>query len=46
MQPSFQRLTDAQWEFIKHFVNWQRKRELDLRDVFNAILFVTRTGIQ
>ena len=27
-------------------MNWQRKRELDLRDVFNAILFVTRTGIQ
>ena len=46
MQLSFQQLTDAQWEFIKHFLNWQRKRKLDLRDVFNAILFVTRTGIQ
>jgi len=46
MQSSYQRLTDAQWEFIKHFFNWQRKRKLDLREIFNAILFVTRTGIQ
>jgi transposase len=46
MQSSFQRLTDAQWEFIKHFLNWQRKRELNLRDIFDATLYVTRTGIQ
>ena len=46
MQSSYQRLTDAQWEFIKHFLNWQRKRAIDLRDVFDAILYVTRTGVQ
>ena len=42
MQSSYQRLTDAQWEFIKHFLDWQRKRKLDLQEVFDATLLVTR----
>jgi len=42
----YERLTDAQWEVIKQFLNWQRKRELSLRDVFDAILYVTRSGGQ
>ena len=46
MQAQFERLTDGQWEVIKPFVNWQRKRKLDLRDVFDAILWLTRTGAQ
>lgn len=46
MQAKFDRLTDSQWEFIKEFLNWQRKRQLDLRDVFDAILYITRTGVQ
>ena len=46
MQPKFKRLTDDQWEVIKLFLDWQRKRTLELREVFDAILFVTRTGIQ
>ena len=46
MQPKYERLTDDQWEVIKHYVNWQRKRQLDLRDVMDAILYITRTGIQ
>lgn len=46
MQPQFQRLTDDQWEVIKVFLNWQRKRKHDLREVFNAILWITRTGSQ
>ena len=46
MQSQFERLTDDQWEGIKVFFNWQRKRGLDLREVFNAILFVARTGLQ
>jgi len=46
MQPKFERLTDDQWEVIKLFLNWQRKRKIDLREVFDAILFITRTGIQ
>lgn len=40
------RLTDGQWEVMKQFVNWQRKREIDLRDVMDAILWITRTGTQ
>lgn len=46
MQTSYTRMSDAQWEIIKHFLDWQRKRQLDLREIFNAILYVGRTGIQ
>ena len=46
MQPQFERLTDDQWEGIKVFLNWQRKRKYDLREIFNAILWITRTGSQ
>lgn len=46
MQTKFEPLTDDQWEVIKHFVNWKRKREINLRDVFNSILWLTRTGVQ
>lgn len=46
MQTQFERLTDGQWEIIKLFLDWQRKREIDLRDVFDAILSLTRTGTQ
>lgn len=46
MQAKFELLTDDQWEVIKHFVNWKRKRKINLRDVFNAILWITRTGVQ
>jgi hypothetical protein len=46
MQPQYERLTDDQWEVIKHFLNWQRKRKLDLLQIMDAILFITLTGIQ
>ena len=46
MQAQYERLTDDQWEVIKPFVNWQRKRELSLRDVFDGILWISRTGAQ
>jgi transposase len=46
MQPKYERLTDDQWEVMKQFVNWQRKRKVDLRAIFDAILFITRTGLQ
>ncbi len=46
MQAQFQCLTDDQWEVIKHFLNWQRKRDIDLREVFNAILWITKIGGQ
>jgi hypothetical protein len=44
MQPQYQRLTDNQWEVIKQYLNWQRKRTLSLRDIVDAILY--RTGLQ
>ena len=46
MQKQYAPLTNNQWKVIKQFLNWKRKRKLNLRVVFNAILYVTRTGIQ
>lgn len=46
MQKRYRPLTDNQWQVIKPFLNWQRKRKLSLRRIFNAILYITRTGIQ
>jgi len=46
MQPQFERLTDGQWEGMKVFLKWQRPRKYDLREILNAILWITRTGTQ
>jgi transposase len=40
MHIQFERLTDSQWEVIKEYLPTQRKRKLDLREVFNAILWI------
>jgi putative transposase len=42
----FKELTEIQWQFIKPLVTTQRKIKKDLRIVINAILFITRTGVQ
>jgi putative transposase len=43
-------LTDEQWEVIRPFMPAEkkrgRKREVDLREVINAILYMSRTGCQ
>ncbi len=46
MHIQYERLTDSQWEVIKEYLPIKRKRQLDLREVFNAILWITRTGSQ
>lgn len=46
MQPQFERLTDYQWQVIEHFLNSPRKRKHDLRQIMDAILWLTRTGCQ
>lgn len=46
MTTQYERLTDGQWEVIKEFLPIKRKRKLDLREVFNAILWIARTGAQ
>ena len=46
MQRRYTPLTNNQWKVIKQFLNWKRKRTLSLRRVFDAILFITRTGCQ
>lgn len=33
MQTKYTRLTNSQCEVVKEFLNWQRKRSLDLRNV-------------
>lgn len=39
-------INDSQWEFIKGILNTQRKRKHSLRDIFNAILYMLKTGCQ
>ena len=42
-------LTDSQWQNIKNQLDakiWQRKRKYPVRVIINAILYVTKTGIQ
>ncbi len=46
MVTHFTELTDSQWEVMKVVLNCQRKRKHDLRAILNALLFVTRTGLQ
>lgn len=46
MQTKWTRLTDNQWELMKDYVDWQRKRVLNLRDVLDAIFYIVRTGTQ
>lgn len=46
MQKQYNRLTDSQWEIIKEYLDYQRKRQLNLRDVLDAIFYIVRTGIQ
>lgn len=46
MTTRYERLTDSQWKVIKDFLPVQRLRTLDLRDIFDAILWITRTGSQ
>lgn len=46
MHTQYERLTDGQWEVIKEYLPIKRKRRLDLREVFNAILWIARTGAQ
>ncbi len=39
-------LTDSQWEAIKSIFNVKRKRKHSIREIFNAILYVVKTGCQ
>lgn len=46
MTAQYERLTDGQWKVIKEYLPVQRKRRHDLRVIFDAILWITRTGSQ
>src|SRR5215469_9703282 len=40
-------LTDKRWQFIKKTLNIQeRKRKHDLREIWNAIFYLVKTGCQ
>jgi len=39
-------LTDSQYEVIKGILNDQRKRKYELRSIINAILYISKGGIQ
>lgn len=39
-------LTDSQWQFIKNIVDNGRKRKYSVRQIVNAILYITKSGCQ
>ncbi|MEM7373647.1 MAG: transposase [Bacteroidota bacterium] len=39
-------LTPSQWEFIKEYFDWQRKRDYELNLILNAIFYVLKMGCQ
>jgi transposase len=46
MQEKYKRLTDSQWQVTAEFLPVKRKRQLNLRDIVDAILWLDRTGTQ
>lgn len=46
MQEKYKRLTDSQWQVMAEFLPVKRKRQLNLRDIVDAILWLDRTGTQ
>lgn len=38
--------TDSQWQVIKNLVDDERKRKHKMREIVNAILYITKTGCQ
>ena len=39
-------LTNSRWQFIKNIVDNGRKRKYSIREIMNAILYLTKTGCQ
>jgi len=39
-------LSDSQWEIIEKMINDKRKRKHSLRVIINAVLYITKTGVQ
>jgi len=39
-------LSDSQWKIISNFLDTDRSRKYDLREIVNAILYVVKTGCQ
>lgn len=46
MTKQFIELTDSQWDAISVFLDLKRKRAVNLRAVFNALMYMVRTGCQ
>ncbi len=39
-------ISDSQWQVIKEYLNNDRQRKYDLREIVNAILYLVKTGCQ
>lgn len=39
-------VTDSQWKIISNFLDTNRKRKYDLREIINAIIYLVKTGCQ
>lgn len=39
-------LSDSQWQYIAKYLDVQRSRRYELREILNAILYIVKTGCQ
>lgn len=46
MTKQWTRLTDSQWDKVKDYLPIKRKMKHQLRDILDAVLWITRTGAQ
>lgn len=46
MQEKYTQLNDSQWQVMASFLPVQRKRQINLREVVDAIFWIARTGAQ
>lgn len=46
MRAEYTPKTDSEWQVIEKFLNTERKRKHDLREIFDCIRWLTKTGLQ
>jgi putative transposase len=39
-------VSDSQWQFISDFLDTQRNRKYELREIVKAVLYMVKTGCQ
>lgn len=45
MRAEYTPKTDSEWQVVEKFLNTERKRKHDLREIFDCICWLTKTGL-